>query len=95
LNVSEASPLVNPAEFLDGLQELEQWACFLRPLRGKIRMTPIIFVACTERRRMSEQDQEREQVDEAQEDIELPEEQSEEVKGGAVIKVDPSAVNKG
>lgn len=49
-------------------------------------MRPVIFVACTERRRMSEQDQEREQVDEAQDDIELPEEQSEEVKGGAIYK---------
>jgi hypothetical protein len=42
---------------------------------------------------MSEQDQEREQVDEAQDDIELPEEQSEEVKGGAIIK-EPSALDK-
>jgi hypothetical protein len=42
--------------------------------------------ACAERRTMSEQDQEREQVDEAQEDIELPNEQSEEVKGGMVWK---------
>jgi hypothetical protein len=43
---------------------------------------------------MSDQDQEREQVDEAQDDIELPEEQSEEVKGGAAQKVDPSALDK-
>jgi hypothetical protein len=56
-------------------------------------MRPVIFVACTERRRMSEQDQEREQVDEAQDDIELPEEQSEEVKGGAIYK-EPSALDK-
>jgi hypothetical protein len=41
-----------------------------------------MFAACAERRAMSEQDQEREQGDEAQEDIELPDEQSEEVKGG-------------
>ena len=53
-------------------------------------MRPVIFVACTERRRMSEQDQESEQVDEAQDDIELPEEQSEEVKGGQ--KVEPGAL---
>ncbi len=39
---------------------------------------------------MSEQDQESEQVDEAQDDIELPEEQSEEVKGGQ--KVEPGAL---
>jgi hypothetical protein len=43
---------------------------------------------------MSEQDQEREQVDEAQDDIELPEEQSDEVKGGAIKKVEPSALDK-
>jgi hypothetical protein len=35
---------------------------------------------------VSEQDQEREQVDEAQEDIELPSEQSEDVKGGLTWK---------
>jgi hypothetical protein len=45
-----------------------------------------MFAACAERRTMSEQDQEREQVDEAQEDIELPNEQSEEVKGGLTWK---------
>ena len=35
---------------------------------------------------MSDQDDKLEQVDEAQEDIELPNEQSEEVKGGMVWK---------
>jgi hypothetical protein len=48
-----------------------------------------MFAACAERRTMSEQDQEREQVDEAQEDIELPNEQSEEVKGGLTQKLGP------
>jgi hypothetical protein len=38
---------------------------------------------------VSEQDQEREQVDEAQEDMELPSEQSEEVKGGLIQKLGP------
>jgi hypothetical protein len=49
-----------------------------------------MYAACAERRAMSEQDREREQVDEAQEDIELPNEQSEEVKGGLIQKVGPS-----
>jgi hypothetical protein len=35
---------------------------------------------------MSEQDQEREQVEEPQEDMELPDEQSEDVKGGMYKK---------
>ena len=35
---------------------------------------------------MSERDQEREQVDEPQEDMELPDEQSEDVKGGQAKK---------
>jgi hypothetical protein len=35
---------------------------------------------------VSEQDKEREQVDEAQEDMELPSEQSEDVKGGLTWK---------
>jgi len=48
-----------------------------------------MYAACAERRAMSEQDQEREQVDEAQEDIELPNEQSEDVKGGLGQKVGP------
>jgi hypothetical protein len=38
---------------------------------------------------MGEQDQERQQVDEPQEDMELPEEQSEDVKGGLIKKADP------
>ena len=48
-----------------------------------------MYAACAERRAMSDQDQEREQVDEAQEDIELPNEQSEDVKGGLTWKVAP------
>jgi hypothetical protein len=51
------------------------------------------FVACTERSRMSEQDPNREQVDEAQDDIELPEEKSEEVKGGAIQKAEPGSTS--
>jgi hypothetical protein len=39
---------------------------------------------------MSDQDEKREQVDDVQDDIELPEEQSEEVKGGQ--KVEPGAL---
>jgi len=39
-----------------------------------------------QRRAMSEQDQERQQVDEPQEDMELPDEQSEDVKGGLISK---------
>jgi hypothetical protein len=41
-----------------------------------------------ERSEMSDQDQEREQVDavDEQEDMELPDEQSEDVKGGVVMK---------
>jgi isopentenyl phosphate kinase len=35
---------------------------------------------------MSEQDQERQQADEPQEDMELPDEQSEDVKGGMAKK---------
>jgi len=35
---------------------------------------------------MSEQDKERERVDEPQEDMELPDEQSEDVKGGMAKK---------
>ena len=54
-------------------------------------MTRGMSAACAERRTVSEQDQEREQVDEAQEDIELPNEQSEEVKGGLTWKVSPGA----
>jgi hypothetical protein len=45
---------------------------------------------------MSEQDDKREQVDEAQEDIELPSEQSEDVKGGRAWKLEaePDAEQK-
>ena len=38
---------------------------------------------------MSDQDREREQVDEPQEDMELPDEQSEDVKGGRISKENP------
>ena len=52
-------------------------------------MTRGMHAAWAERRAMSEQDQEREQVDEAQEDIELPNEQSEDVQGGLTWKYGP------
>jgi hypothetical protein len=40
---------------------------------------------------MTDQDESREQVDEAQEDIELSEDQSEEIKGGATAAQSDSA----
>jgi hypothetical protein len=44
---------------------------------------------------MSDQDQEREQVDEPQEDMELPDEQSEDVKGGVAKKAPGEDLQQG